>query len=214
MPRSRSGFGPGGYRRQAVGFRFVPDRAIPDVVLVESDVHDDERGWFIESYRRAEFIKAGIAATFVQDNLSYSARRGTLRGLHYQNHPAAQGKLVRCVKGTIVDVAVDIRRGSPTFAKHAQYELEDGDGRALWIPIGFAHGILSMTDRALVAYKTTAEYDPDLERCVRWDDPVLAIAWPVQGTPLISARDRDASSLAESDNDFIWAPSVGSSPAR
>lgn len=188
-----------------MGFRFVRQEPIPDVILVEFDRHGDSRGWFIETHRRTVFAAAGIDADFVQDNHSLSAK-GTLRGLHYQKPPAAQGKLVRCISGRFFDVAVDIRRGSPTYGRHAHAVLSGEDLRAIWIPPGFAHGFVALTDEVQMIYKTTAEYRPDLERTVRWDDSSLAIPWPVENPPLISARDRDAPLLADADNDFVWAP--------
>ncbi len=163
--------------------------AIPDVVVVEPKVFGDARGFFFESFnRRALEAKVGRPLEFVQDNHSLS-RRGVLRGLHYQL-PHAQGKLVRVVRGEIFDVAVDLRRGSPSFGRWVGETLSGENKRQLWIPEGFAHGFLVTSDEAEVLYKTTDYWRPEHERCIRWDDPQLAIPWPLQGiTPNVSAKD-------------------------
>lgn len=161
---------------------------LTDVVLVTAATFRDDRGWFSESYRAAAFSQAGIAEPFVQDNLSRSAKRGTLRGLHFQRPPAAQGKLVRCLEGAIFDVAVDLRQGSPTEGRAASFELDDTSGRMLWVPAGFAHGFQTLVDDCLVLYKTTAEYDPACEAGIRWDDAGLGIDWPVVD-PILAPRD-------------------------
>ncbi len=168
--------------------RFVP-QAVPDVVVVEPDVHRDGRGFFLETWHAPKFRAGGIDATFVQDNLSRSVR-GTLRGLHAQR-ARPQGKLVRVVAGEILDVAVDIRRGSPTFLGHVAVTLSADNARAMWIPAGFAHGFCVLSDTADVEYKCTDVYDPTDEIHLRHDDPRLGIAWPVT-TPLLSAKDRAA----------------------
>lgn len=186
-------------------FHFTPFREIPEVVLVEPVAFEDERGWFIETYRYSDFAAFGIAAEFVQDDHSANARRGTLRGLHYQKSTAAQGKLVRCVAGEIFDVAVDIRRGAPTYARHVSTILSAANRRILWIPPGFAHGFLALSDGAEVAYKHTSEYRPEHARHIRWDDPALGIPWPLGDTrPLLSREDVGAPLLADADNDFTW----------
>jgi len=163
--------------------------AIPDVILLEPKVFGDERGFFFESYNRHAFLDAtGLGVGFVQDNHSRSTR-GVLRGLHYQLPPKAQGKLVRVVVGEVFDVAVDIRKGSPTFGKWVGEMLSAENKRQMWIPPGFAHGFLTMSDAAEFLYKTTDYYSPEHERCVRWDDPLLAIEWPQGVKPLLSAKD-------------------------
>lgn len=165
---------------------------IPDVLILEPNVFGDERGFFFESYNQRDFEAAtGLhGITFVQDNHSRS-RRGVLRGLHYQLPPKAQGKLVRVVRGAVFDVAVDIRRGSPTFGRWVGVELSESNHRQLWIPPGFAHGFLVLSDEADFLYKTTDYYSPAHERCIRWDDPTLAIAWPDLGVaPTLSPKDR------------------------
>ena len=163
--------------------------AIPDVILLEPKVFGDERGFFFESYNREAFKEAtGLDPDFLQDNHSRSVK-GVLRGLHYQLPPKAQGKLVRVVVGEVFDVAVDIRKGSPTFGKWVGEMLSAENRRQMWIPPGFAHGFLTMSDAAEFLYKTTDYYSPEHERCVRWDDPLLAIEWPQGVKPLLSAKD-------------------------
>ncbi|HTP49586.1 MAG TPA: dTDP-4-dehydrorhamnose 3,5-epimerase [Anaeromyxobacteraceae bacterium] len=162
---------------------------IPDVLVVEPPVYGDSRGFFFESYHRARFdAAAGRPVEFVQDNHSRSARQ-VLRGLHYQL-PRAQGKLVRVVEGEVFDVAVDLRRRSPTFGRWAGEVLSAENRRQLWIPEGFAHGFLVLSESASFLYKTTDYWHREDERCIRWDDPDLAIAWPLGGaTPVVSAKD-------------------------
>ena len=171
----------------------VTATAIPDVLLLEPKVFGDERGFFMESFNQSAFNEAvGREVTFVQDNHSRSAK-GVLRGLHYQLPPHAQGKLVRVTLGRVFDVAVDIRRASPTFGQWVGVELSDTNYRQLWIPPGFAHGFLVTSDSADFLYKTTAYYDPTNERALRWDDPAIAISWPDVGvSPLLSAKDSTA----------------------
>jgi dTDP-4-dehydrorhamnose 3,5-epimerase len=173
--------------------------AIPDVKLVEPRVFADARGWFCESWNEAHFAAAGIAARFVQDNHSASAR-GVLRGLHYQLH-RPQGKLVRVVAGAAFDVAVDLRRGSPSFGRWVAAELDAANRLMLWIPPGFAHGVLALRDGTEVLYKCTEHYAPEDERAVAWDDPALAIDWPLArvGATTLSERDRAAPPLARAE---------------
>jgi len=167
----------------------VVPMAIPEVLLLEPKVFGDERGFFYESFNEKSFREAtGLHLHFVQDNHSKSAR-GVLRGLHYQLSPCEQGKLVRVTQGAVFDVAVDIRKGSKTYGQHVSTELSADNKRQLWIPPGFAHGFLVLSETAEFLYKTTDYYAPSHERCVRWDDPTLAIDWPLQGAPLVSAKD-------------------------
>jgi dTDP-4-dehydrorhamnose 3,5-epimerase len=164
---------------------------LPDVKRVRLHRHVDDRGWFVETWREDLTGMLGIDAAFVQDNGAWSARAGTVRGLHYQLPPAAQGKLVRVVRGAIWDVAVDLRPGSPTEGRWVAVALDARTPEHLWIPPGFAHGYCTLEDDTEVAYKVTAFHAPDLERGVAWDDPFLAIRWPV--TPervVMSTRDR------------------------
>lgn len=177
-------------------FTFVP-AAIPGVVLVTARSFADDRGRFSESYKASAFAAAGIAEPFTQDNLSWSTARGTLRGMHYQTPPAAQGKLVRCLQGTIFDAVVDLRHGSPTERQAASFELDAESGTMLWVPAGLAHGFQTLVDDCLVAYKTTAEYSPAHEAGIRWDDPALGIAWPVQPA-ILTPRDAAFLGLAAS----------------
>lgn len=181
-------------------FTFRP-LAIPDVQLVEPRVFKDERGWFLESYKRSDFERAGIAGDFRQDNHSFSLPAGVLRGLHYQLPPHAQGKLVRCTAGAILDVAVDLRPGSPTYARHVAERLSAQDHRILWVPPGFAHGFCTLEPDTQVLYKTTAEYSAAHDRSLRWDEPRLAIAWPTK-SPILSPKDRDAPGLDQAEKEF------------
>nr|WP_260677376.1 dTDP-4-dehydrorhamnose 3,5-epimerase [Tepidiphilus olei] len=173
---------------------------IPEVILLEPVVHGDARGYFFEAYNRRAFVAAtGLEVDFVQDNESRS-RRGVLRGLHYQLPPHAQGKLVRCTEGAVFDVAVDLRRSSPTFGRWVATELSDENKRQLWIPPGFAHGFLTLSEHARLLYKTTDYYAPQCDRSLRYDDPTLAIAWPDLGMePLVSDKDRAAPFLAAAE---------------
>jgi dTDP-4-dehydrorhamnose 3,5-epimerase len=183
--------------------KFTPTR-LPDVVIIEPTVFSDERGWFMESYSAKRFAD-GLAALglplprpFVQDNESMSAR-GVLRGLHYQLPPHPQGKLVRVVQGAALDVAVDIRRGSPTFGQWVGAELNAENRRQLWIPEGFAHGFVALQDDTRFLYKTTDFYAKDCERAIRWDDPAIGIDWPIDLTPRLAAKDGQAPLLADAD---------------
>jgi dTDP-4-dehydrorhamnose 3,5-epimerase len=170
---------------------------LPDVLLLQPKVFVDDRGFFFESFNARAFGEAtGVEVVFVQDNHSRSSRN-VLRGLHYQLPPAPQGKLVRVVSGEIFDVAVDLRRWSPTFGQWTGQRLSAENRRQMWIPAGFAHGFLTLSDMADVLYKTTAYYAPACDRSLRWDDPDLAIAWPLDGTPLLSPKDAAAALLAD-----------------
>ncbi|MGB9130314.1 MAG: dTDP-4-dehydrorhamnose 3,5-epimerase [Thiobacillus sp.] len=165
----------------------------PDVLLLRPKVFGDARGFFFESYNRKAFAELGIDAEFMQDNHSRSAK-GVLRGLHYQiSQP--QGKLVRVAAGEVFDVAVDLRRSSPNFGRVATFNLSADSHDMAWIPPGFAHGFLVLSDYAEFLYKTTDYYAPQFDRCLRWDDPSLAIAWPLDGAPLLSTKDQAGLSL-------------------
>ncbi len=170
----------------------VTPTALPEVLLVEPRVFGDARGYFFESYSARRYAEAGIAATFVQDNVSRS-RRGVLRGLHYQ-HPHGQGKLVGVLEGDVFDVAVDVRRGSPTFGRWVGECLSSENKRQLYLPPGFAHGFLVTSEEALFAYKCTDYYHAETERSIRWDDPRIGIEWPIDG-PVLSAKDDVAVTL-------------------
>ncbi|MBK7330916.1 MAG: dTDP-4-dehydrorhamnose 3,5-epimerase [Betaproteobacteria bacterium] len=176
--------------------RVVPT-AIPDVLVVEPRVFGDQRGFFFESWNRRALREAGLDADFVQDNHSRSAR-GVLRGLHYQiRHP--QGKLVRVVAGEVFDVAVDLRRGSPTFGRHVAITLSAENRKMLWVPPGFAHGFCVTSGSADFLYKTTDYWHPEHERTLLWSDPALGIAWPVDGAPLVAAKDAAGTPLATAE---------------
>lgn len=168
-------------------FRFTR-LEIPDLILIEPVVFGDDRGFFLEFYKRSDFLKAGIKEEFVQDNHS-SSLRGVLRGLHFQKEPEAQGKLIRCIRGEVFDVTVDIRKGSPTYGKWLSVILSEGNKKMLYIPTGFAHGFQVLSEGAEVIYKTTKEYSPSHEAGIIWDDPDLSIPWPIK-EPLLSERDR------------------------
>ena len=174
----------------------ITPTAIPDVLLIEPDVFGDARGFFQETWHARRFAEHGLDVTFVQDNHSRS-NRGVLRGLHFQN-PVAQGKLVRVVRGAVFDVAVDIRRGSPTFGRWVGYELSGDNHRQLWVPPGFAHGFCVLEDGTDFLYKCTDYYAPEHEHGVRWDDPAIGIEWPDMEF-LLSDKDRTAPLLAELD---------------
>ena len=167
----------------------VTSLAIPDVLLIEPKVFGDDRGFFFESFNQSRFNEAtGLDLSFVQDNHSKSVKN-VLRGLHYQLPPKAQGKLVRAVAGEVFDVAVDIRQDSPTFGRWVGEILSADNKRQLWIPPGLAHGFIVLSDSAEFLYKTTDYYAPELERVILWNDPDLAIDWPIKGVPLLSGKD-------------------------
>jgi dTDP-4-dehydrorhamnose 3,5-epimerase len=177
--------------------------AINGVVEIRPQRHGDDRGWFSEVYKRHELRDAGIDIDFVQDNESFSAPAGTLRGLHYQLAPHAQDKLIRVIHGSILDVAVDIRRDSPTFRQHVAVTLTADLGNQLLVPAGFAHGFCTLESDVRVAYKVSDVYAPDCERAIRWDDPDLAIAWELPpGGPTLSGKDGVAPLLADQPDLF------------
>lgn len=169
---------------------------LPGVLLVRPRVFRDERGSFLETWRDDRYAAAGIDVGFVQDNAAVS-RRGVIRGLHYQ-YPEPQGKLVMTLHGTVFDVAVDIRRGSPTFGRWTGHVLSEDNGHQLWIPEGFAHGYAALSDTAVFAYKCTRPYRADADAAIRFDDPAIGIDWGIE-EPLLSSKDRDAPLLAEID---------------
>jgi dTDP-4-dehydrorhamnose 3,5-epimerase len=174
--------------------------AIPDVVVVRPERRGDGRGFFAETYRASTFDEAGIRGPFVQDNLARSGAR-VLRGLHYQLPPHAQGKLVQVVRGAVFDVAVDLRRASPTFGRWVGCELSADTGELLWVPPGFAHGYAVLSDGADLLYKVTSEYRAELDRGVRWDDPGIGVTWPL-ADPVLSPRDLTLPLLSEVESPF------------
>jgi len=177
----------------------VMPTAIPDVLVIEPKVFGDNRGFFFESFNSKAFEQAtGLKRNFVQDNHSKSVKH-VLRGLHYQIQQP-QGKLVRVIQGEVFDVAVDIRKSSPTFGRWIGMHLNAENKKQLWIPEGFAHGFVVLTETAEFLYKTTDYYAPEHERCIRWDDPALGIQWPIQGKPIVSVKDQQAKPLAQTEH--------------
>ena len=170
---------------------WVEDTAIPAVKIVTPKKHGDARGFFSEVYNKSAFEALGLDFEFIQDNHSFSGAAGTLRGLHFQTAPFAQNKLIRVGRGRMLDVAVDIRRSSPTFGRHVAVELSAENWRQLLIPVGFAHGFLTLEPDVEVLYKTTANYAPAHDRGLPWDDPDIAVDWPLpEGGPILSDKDR------------------------
>jgi dTDP-4-dehydrorhamnose 3,5-epimerase len=176
--------------------------AIPEVLVIETQVIADDRGFFMETYKQSEFAAHGIGGPFNQCNQSKSAH-GTLRGLHYQKNPKAQAKLVRALRGEVYDVAVDLRRGAPTYGKWVGVTLSEKNKKALYVPTGFAHGFCVISEEAEVFYSTNNEYSPEYEAGVLWSDPELAIAWPIT-EPRLSTRDRTWPPLRKADNNFVY----------
>ena len=173
--------------------------AIAEVLLLEPRVFPDDRGWFYESFNARSFAQAtGLDVEFVQDNHSRSSR-GVLRGLHYQLPPASQGKLVRAIAGSILDVAVDVRRSSPNFGRWVTERLTADNKLQLWIPAGFAHGFIALEDGTEVLYKTTDFYQKASERSIRWDDPAIGIEWPDALTPILAEKDDSAPSMKDAE---------------
>lgn len=177
--------------------------SLPEVILIEAQAFPDERGFFMETYKRTAFAEHGLAAAFVQENHSRSGY-GVLRGLHYQLRPHAQGKLVRAVVGEIFDVAVDIREGSPTYGQWVAERLSADNRRMLYVPEGFAHGFCVLSEVAEVVYKTTSEYAPESEAGILWNDRAIGIDWPVE-RPILSPRDAALPPLREARNNFVDA---------
>lgn len=172
--------------------------AIPDVLLITPKRHGDARGFFSETYSRKTLAEAGFDKVFVQDNHSLSEKRGVLRGLHFQRPPFMQDKLLRVTQGAVYDVAVDIRAGSPTFGQHVGAELSADNWRQLLVPAGFAHGFVTLTDNCAVLYKVTADYAPQSEGGLAWNDPALGIDWPLPASEIVTnARDGAWPTLAE-----------------
>ncbi len=177
---------------------------IPDVILIEPQVFEDERGFFMESYKESDFKGFGIDKKFVQDNHSKS-KKNVLRGLHYQLPPMEQAKLVSCVKGKVFDVAVDIRKGSPYYGKWIGEYLSEENKNMLFIPAGFAHGYLVMSEEAEIIYKVTKEYSPEHDRGIIWNDPEIGINWPIEKNPIISKKDLNLNSLIQAKNNFFYS---------
>jgi dTDP-4-dehydrorhamnose 3,5-epimerase len=183
----------------------VEPTSIPGVLIVVPARYGDERGFFSETFRASALAAQGVTHSWAQDNHSMSGRRGVVRGLHFQAAPAAQAKLLRVVHGAILDVTVDIRRGSPTYGQHVAVELSSDNWRQLYVPVGMAHGFCTLTDRAEVLYKTSSEYAPETEGGLLWSDPALQIAWPVSPSEAtVNARDQGWPGIAELQSPFSW----------
>lgn len=181
----------------------IIDTALPEVKLVEPAVFGDNRGWFYESYSYEKLKALGIDIKFVQDNRSYSKEKGTLRGIHFQKTPMAQSKLICCTRGKILDIAVDLRKGSPTYLKWINAELSAENKLMLFIPKGFGHGFVTLTEDVEVLYKVDEYYSKDHDRSVRFDDEKIGVEWGVK-EPVLSDKDKNAPLLCDSDVDFIW----------
>jgi dTDP-4-dehydrorhamnose 3,5-epimerase len=176
--------------------------SIPDVLLVEAKAFPDDRGFFLESFKESNFVKNGITNRFVQDNHSYS-KKGVLRGLHYQKNPQAQAKLVTVIRGEIFDVAVDMRKNSPTYGMWVGEILSVQNHRMLYVPEGFAHGFCVLSDDADVVYKVNREYSPEHDRGIIWNDPNVKIDWPIKN-PILSSKDLEQPLLKNADNNFLY----------
>lgn len=186
----------------------IARQPIPDILVVTGDRFHDPRGWFRETYNGRAFAEVGIDVAFVQDNESCSLRAGTVRGLHYQLPPFAQTKLVRVLRGTIFDVAVDLRIGSPTFGRHVAVRLDAGRDDALFVAAGFAHGFCTLADDTIVSYKVSTLYAPSYERGIRWDDPALGINWPFGSSRVVvSAKDAAWPTLGAVNRNDLFARS-------
>lgn len=180
--------------------------SIPDVILITPTKFGDTRGYFMETFRENLFRNHGVQVGFVQDNRSYSADLGTVRGLHFQLPPKAQGKLVSCTAGRLLDVAVDIRWGSPTYGRYVSAELTADIGEQLWVPAGFAHGFCTLVQDTVISYKVTDYYSPEHDRGLLWNDPAIGIAWPVSSeSAILSDKDRRQPVLAELPTSFVFA---------
>lgn len=182
-------------------FEFI-NQEIPDIIIIKPKIFNDDRGFFMETYKYSEFAAFGIKENFVQDNHSKSTK-GVLRGLHYQKNPKAQGKLIRCTKGKVFDIGVDIRKNSPDFGKSTGVILSEENKNMLYIPAGFAHGFLVISDVAELQYKTTEEYSTENERGIIWNDPDLNINWGIDN-PVISEKDKKLPYLKDADINFVY----------
>lgn len=176
---------------------------VDGAIILEPDVFGDNRGWFMESYSKKKLTEAGIDVDFVQDNRSFSAEKGTLRGLHCQLKPSAQSKLLTCIRGKILDVAVDIRKGSPTYMQWVSVELSGENKKSFFIPKGCLHGFLTLTDNVEVMYKVDEFYSPSDDRSIRFDDPALGVEWGIEN-PILSQKDMNAPLLSASDVEFEY----------
>jgi dTDP-4-dehydrorhamnose reductase/dTDP-4-dehydrorhamnose 3,5-epimerase len=181
----------------------IKKTAVSGLLIIEPQVFGDHRGWFTETYSKEKFKVLGIEIDFIQDNHSFSAQKGTLRGLHFQLDPKAQTKLVRCTKGEILDVAVDLREGSPTYKKWVAVVLTEENKKQLFVPKGFAHGFMTLSDNVEVQYKVDELYSPKDDRSIRFDDPEIGVEWGIE-SPTLSAKDLNAPLLKDSDVNFKY----------
>ena len=179
------------------------DTKLPGVYIIEPVVHGDHRGYFMETYSAKTFADMGIDTVFVQDNQSFTAKKGTLRGIHFQNAPMAQAKLVRVTKGAVLDVAVDLRKGSPTYMQWSGVELSAENKRMLYIPRGFGHGFVTLTDDVEFCYKVDNIYSRECDRGIRFNDPAIGVDWGIT-EPILSAKDMSSPLLADSDCNFVY----------
>lgn len=189
---------------ESVGSMKITETELEGIRIIEPAVFGDHRGWFMETYNEEIFREHGILLNFVQDNHSYSAAKGTLRGLHYQANPKAQTKLVRCTRGSIYDVAVDVRKGSPTFGQWFGIELSAENKKQLLIPKGFAHGFITLVEDVEVQYKVDELYSPECDGGILWNDPSIGIKWPIDVLPVLSAKDEKASLLKNANLNFNY----------
>lgn len=180
------------------------ETALPGVVIIEPQVFGDKRGYFMETYNQKAFAELGIDTVFVQDNQSYSAQKGILRGIHFQNAPYSQAKLVRVTRGAVLDVAVDLRKGSPTYRKWVAVELSAENKRMLYIPRGFGHGFRTLTDDVEFCYKVDNLYSKECDRGIRFDDPAIGVQWGEVVRELLSAKDTTSPLLEDSDCNFVY----------
>lgn len=182
----------------------ITELKISDVKIIEPDIHEDYRGYYFESYSERNLKTCGIETIFIQDNHLMSLKRGTIRGIHFQNNPKAQAKLLRCTKGIIYDVVVDLRKNSPTFKKWIAVVLSEANKKQIYIPRGFGHACLALVDNIEVQYKVDNFYEPTLDRAIRWDDPELNIDWGINiGEIIVSEKDKSAPFLKDSDVNFV-----------
>ncbi len=181
----------------------IIDTDIPEVKIIEPQVFGDNRGWFYESYSAKKLLEAGIDTVFVQDNRSYSKEKSTLRGIHFQKNPMSQTKLICCTRGRILDVAVDLRKNSPTYLKWVKVELTEDNKRFLYIPKGFGHGFVTLCDDVEVLYKVDEYYSPENDRSIRYDDAQIGVDWGIEN-PVLSQKDENAPLLCDSDVDFVY----------
>lgn len=185
-----------------MSFQFEKNKDISDIILIKTTCRGDERGFFMETYKEFDFLNQGIKDRFVQENQSRS-KKNVIRGLHYQKNPMAQAKLVRCIKGKIFDVAVDIRKGSPTYGKWVGVILSEENKEMLYLPQGFTHGFCALEDNSEILYKSNNVYSPQDEAGIFWNDPDINIDWPISN-PILSQKDLKWPLLKEADNNFVY----------